>query len=138
MFAADCSPGCQNGGSCVAPLECMCTKQYVGSLCEDFVGGKDALLVSAFIETISILQYILFVAITSDEKYCYVHDTCNGGHPDSLPALTGFGECCNNGGKSWGLSDGHEDSFCQACPVDGDFAGDPRDMLKPGGERSKQ
>ena len=72
-------------------------------------------------------------AITSDEKYCYVHDTCNGGHPDELPALTGFGECCSNGGKSWGLADGHEDSFCQPCPVDGDFAGDPRDMLKPGG-----
>ena len=123
----------------MAPNECMCKKKYVGSLCEDFVGGKQANSdVLMFVTTDMChqgakIRQSFFPAIKEDEKYCYVHETCNGGHPDDLPALTGFGECCSNGGKSWGLADGHEDSFCQPCPVDGDFAGDPRDMLKPSG-----
>jgi hypothetical protein len=80
-------------------------------------------------------EYPLYLSvITGDQMYCYVHETCTGGHPSSLPQLAGFGECCSNGGRSWGLADGHENSACMACPVDGDFAGDPRKMLMPSGK----
>ena len=75
---------------------------------------------------------MFFVSVVSSStKYCYRLATCMGGHPDDVLGLAGFGECCNGGGRSWGLSDGHQLSSCQPCPTDGDFAGNPADILKP-------
>jgi hypothetical protein len=78
-----------------------------------------------------------FSVVSNTNKYCYNTVTCNGGHPDGIEGLAGFGECCGGGGRSWGLSDGHDLSSCQPCPIDGDFAGDPSDMLKPSGNINK-
>ena len=77
--------------------------------------------------------YIL--AVSSEGKYCYNTVTCGGGHPDTMEGITSFGQCCEHGGRSWGLSDGHSLSTCQPCPTDGDFeTGDPDQMLKPSSE----
>ena len=82
--------------------------------------------------SIYIVSDLIFTAVSGDLMYCYTSDICEGGHPDGLPLLTGFGDCCQNGGSSWGLAGGHESSRCQACPNSWG-AGDPIEMLKPGG-----
>ena len=64
--------------------------------------------------------------------YCYKSDICEGGHPDGLSLLTGFGDCCQNGGGSWGLAGGHKTSRCQPCP-NAWGTSDPLAMLKPNG-----
>ena len=34
-FPAFCHPGCQNGGTCVAPFKCQCPAGVTGAFCEE-------------------------------------------------------------------------------------------------------
>ena len=35
VFSAFCHPGCQNGGSCVAPFKCECPPGVTGAFCQE-------------------------------------------------------------------------------------------------------
>ena len=44
-------------------------------------------------------------------KYCYTDGDCKSFLLDTLPNVTSYADCCNNGGSGWGLFH----SECMAC-----------------------
>lgn len=50
VFLATCSPGCQHGGTCIAPQQCNCTEQWRGLHCEQ---GKLLIIIGSPVAQVS-------------------------------------------------------------------------------------
>ena len=65
LSSADCSPGCMNGGTCVAPDDCECVEGWEGQHCQE--GIVSVLCITMFSNNSLIAQC---------DRYCGDHGSC--------------------------------------------------------------
>ena len=78
------------------------------------------------LELMSFILHIIIADTSPDKKYCYVDKMCALSKASNVPTVTTYTSCCEEGGGSWGLHRGYNQSMCKACaevpePSDDDY-----------------
>ena len=67
------------------------------------------------LELMSFILHIIIADTSPDKKYCYVDKMCALSKASNVPTVTTYTSCCEEGGGSWGLHRGYNQSMCKAC-----------------------